>query len=94
MKLPSLCICLALAAAGPLWAETADVTKLQQNFSDRMIQVRIGDVAEVQTISIAAYQVLLKQGVPTTLVNMPADEQDSLRAYMLQTAGWSVGVFR
>ncbi len=90
------CAAIVLATLLPTFAvaDDAQVAKLQQSFGDTLITVRIADFPETHDITIAAYQVLLDQGIPTTLVDMPPQEQDELRALMNDSTGWSVGVFR
>ncbi len=91
-----ICALIVLAACVPaaVLANDPPVTKLQQSFSDQIVTVRIGEMTETRDITIAAYQVLMNQGVPTTLVDMPPAQQDELRQLMIQSTGWSVGVFR
>ncbi len=90
----TLAIAIATLLPGTALSDDADVGKLQQSFGQELITVRIGDFAETHDITLAAYQTLVNQGIPTTLVNMPVAEQKQLRALVPGQSGWNVGVFR
>lgn len=93
MELPTLRVMAALALIGlmPMQA-AADTSQVTRN--EQMISVRIGSETKVHTITLAAYRLLVNQGIPTTLIAMPKPRQRASGELMIKSAGWSVGVFR
>lgn len=87
-------------------AQNADVTRSQS----ALVTIQIGDLDEVHTVPLIAYQALLRQGVPTTLISgptRPAIRQNNRHVLLstpapsapqgadpLTVTSWTVGVFR
>lgn len=104
-QLPCVITLAAALCGSAAAAQTVDVSRAQT----AMVTIRIGEMPQMHTVPVVAYEALIRQGIKTTVVNNHANQTapSNLPVYLenpapsaangadpLTTPTWTVGVFR